>query len=139
MSLKRLGLSASYLLLAVKAQAAGGGLGAADNEPIRKLVGQVLLTPEYPSTPGAASVSIRGTQTHNYQPHASDHVRLILRGEDDVRRLALEKIAQRVDILQRNLGRRPFTGALKFLFGYRPQSVRLAVFRLWRCPRSPRT
>src|SRR5215471_16415829 len=37
MSLKRLGLSDSYVLLAVKAQAPGGGLGAADIEPIKKL------------------------------------------------------------------------------------------------------
>jgi hypothetical protein len=49
MSLKRLGLSDSYLLLAVKAQAAGGGLGAADIEPIRKLVAWAQKT--YPVNP----------------------------------------------------------------------------------------
>ena len=49
MSLKRLGLSDSYVLLAVKAQAAGGGLGAADIEPIKKLVGWAQKT--YPINP----------------------------------------------------------------------------------------
>ena len=49
MSLKRLGLSDSYLLLAVKAQAAGGGLGASDIEPIRKLVAWAQKT--YPVNP----------------------------------------------------------------------------------------
>jgi len=49
MSLKRLGLSDSYLLLAVKAQAAGGGLGAADIEPIKKLVAWAQKT--YPVNP----------------------------------------------------------------------------------------
>ena len=49
MSLKRLGLSDSYVLLAVKAQAAGGGLGAADIEPIQKLVAWAQKT--YPVNP----------------------------------------------------------------------------------------
>ena len=49
MSLKRLGLSDSYVLLAVKAQAAGGGLGAADIEPIKKLVAWAQKT--YPVNP----------------------------------------------------------------------------------------
>src|SRR4051794_19229381 len=49
MSLKRLGLSDSYVLLAVKAQAAGGGLGAADVEPITKLVAWAQKT--YPVNP----------------------------------------------------------------------------------------
>src|SRR5690349_15956557 len=49
MSLKRLGLSDGYVLLAVKAQAAGGGLGAADIEPIRKLVAWAQKT--YPVNP----------------------------------------------------------------------------------------
>src|SRR3954470_6347941 len=49
MSLKRLGLSDSYVLLAVKAQAAGGGLGAADIEPIKKLVAWAQET--YPVNP----------------------------------------------------------------------------------------
>src|SRR5262249_7418223 len=49
MSLKRLQLSDSYVLLAVKAQAAGGGLGAADIEPIKKLVGWAQKT--YPINP----------------------------------------------------------------------------------------
>jgi len=49
MSLKRLGLSDSYVLLAVKAQAAGGGLGAADIEPIMKLVAWAQKT--YPVNP----------------------------------------------------------------------------------------
>jgi TPR repeat protein len=49
MSLKRLGLSDRYVLLAVKAQAAGGGLGAADIEPIRKLVAWAQKT--YPVNP----------------------------------------------------------------------------------------
>jgi len=48
-SLKRLGLSDSYVLLAVKAQASGGGLGAADIEPIKKLVGWAQRT--YPVNP----------------------------------------------------------------------------------------
>src|SRR6266568_7481338 len=48
-SLKRLGLSDSYVLLAVKAQAAGGGLGAADIEPIKKLVAWAQKT--YPVNP----------------------------------------------------------------------------------------
>ncbi len=37
-SLKRLGLSDNYVLLAIKAQSAGGGLGTADDEPIKKLI-----------------------------------------------------------------------------------------------------
>jgi len=49
MSLKRLGLSDSYVLVAVKAQAAGGGLGAADIEPIKKLVAWAQKT--YPVNP----------------------------------------------------------------------------------------
>src|SRR5215510_16576083 len=49
MSLKRLGLADGYVLLAVKAQAAGGGLGAADIEPIRKLVAWARKT--YPVNP----------------------------------------------------------------------------------------
>jgi TPR repeat protein len=49
MSLKRLGLSDNYVLLAVKAQAAGGGLGAADIEPITKLVAWAQKT--YPVNP----------------------------------------------------------------------------------------
>ena len=49
LSLKRLGLSDSYVLLAVKAQGAGGGLGAADIEPIRKLVAWSQKT--YPVNP----------------------------------------------------------------------------------------
>jgi TPR repeat protein len=49
MSLKRLGLSDSYVLLAVKAQAAGGGLGTADIEPIKKLVAWAQKT--YPVNP----------------------------------------------------------------------------------------
>jgi len=49
MSLKRLGLSNSYVLLAVKAQGAGGGLGAADIDPIRKLVAWAQKT--YPVNP----------------------------------------------------------------------------------------
>jgi HEAT repeat protein/Sel1 repeat-containing protein len=48
-SLKRLGLSDSYVLLAVKAQGAGGGLGAADIEPIQKLVAWAQKT--YPVNP----------------------------------------------------------------------------------------
>src|SRR3954447_23077108 len=49
MSLKRLGLSDRYVLLAVKAQAAGGGLGAADVEPITKLLAWAQKT--YPVNP----------------------------------------------------------------------------------------
>jgi hypothetical protein len=49
MSLKRLGLSNSYVLLAVKAQGAGGGLGAADIDPIMKLVAWAQKT--YPVNP----------------------------------------------------------------------------------------
>jgi HEAT repeats len=49
MSLKRLGLSNSYVLLAVKAHGAGGGLGAADIEPIEKLVAWAQKT--YPVNP----------------------------------------------------------------------------------------
>jgi hypothetical protein len=49
MSLKRLGLSDGYVLLAVKAQGAGGGLGAADIEPIKKLVAWARKT--YPVNP----------------------------------------------------------------------------------------
>src|SRR5215470_6766452 len=49
MSLKRLGLSDSYVFLAVKAQAAGGGLGTADIEPIKKLVAWARKT--YPVNP----------------------------------------------------------------------------------------
>ena len=49
MSLKRLNLSDSYVLLAVKAQGAGGGLGAGDIEPIKKLVAWAQKT--YPVNP----------------------------------------------------------------------------------------
>jgi hypothetical protein len=49
MSLKRLGLSDSYVLVAVKAQAASGCLGAADIEPIKKLVAWAQKT--YPVNP----------------------------------------------------------------------------------------
>jgi hypothetical protein len=49
MSLKRLGLSDSYVLLAVKAQGADGGLGAADIEPIEKLV--AWAREKYPVNP----------------------------------------------------------------------------------------
>jgi hypothetical protein len=49
MSLKRLGFSNGYVLLAVKAQGAGGGLGAADIGPIRKLVAWAQKT--YPVNP----------------------------------------------------------------------------------------
>src|SRR5579871_5662846 len=49
MSLKRLGLSDSYVLLAVKAQSAGGGLGEADIAPIIKLVAWAQKT--YPVNP----------------------------------------------------------------------------------------
>ena len=37
-SLKRLGLSDDYVLLAIRAQSPGGGLGSADYEPIQKLL-----------------------------------------------------------------------------------------------------
>ena len=37
-SLKRMGLSDSYVLLAIRAQSSGGGVGKADYEPIRKLL-----------------------------------------------------------------------------------------------------
>src|SRR4051812_2096642 len=38
-SLKRLGLSDNYVLLAIRAQSPSGGLGKADYEPIQKLLG----------------------------------------------------------------------------------------------------
>jgi hypothetical protein len=37
-SLKRMGLSDSYVLLAIRAQSSGGGVGKADYEPIQKLL-----------------------------------------------------------------------------------------------------
>src|SRR5947209_2936986 len=37
-SLRRLGVSDDYILLAIRAQSPGGGLGKADYEPIRKLL-----------------------------------------------------------------------------------------------------
>ena len=48
-SLKRLGLSDEYVLLAIRAQNPGGGLGKADHEPIQKLLAWARKT--YPVTP----------------------------------------------------------------------------------------
>jgi hypothetical protein len=48
-SLKRLGLSDEYVLLAIRAQNPGGGLGKADHEPIQKLLAWAKKT--YPVNP----------------------------------------------------------------------------------------
>lgn len=48
-SLKRLGLSGQYVLLAIRAQSPRGGLGAADYEPIQKLLAWAEKT--YPVNP----------------------------------------------------------------------------------------
>jgi len=61
-SLKRLGLSDQYVLLAIRAQSPRGGLGAADFEPIEKLLGWAEKT--YPVNPRRIYMYGKGAGGH---------------------------------------------------------------------------
>src|SRR5690349_18851293 len=61
-SLKRLGLSDEYVLLAIRAQSPSGGLGAADFEPIEKLLAWAKRT--YPVNPRRIYMYGKGSGGH---------------------------------------------------------------------------
>ena len=61
-SLKRLGLSDDYVLLAIRAQSPGGGLGKADYEPIQKLLAWAKKT--YPVNPRRVYMYGKGSGGH---------------------------------------------------------------------------
>jgi hypothetical protein len=61
-SLKRLGLSEQYVLLAIRAQSPRGGLGAADYEPIQKLLAWAERT--YPVNPRRIYMYGKGAGGH---------------------------------------------------------------------------
>src|SRR5262245_27459243 len=61
-SLKRLGLSDQYVLLAIRAQSPGGGLGKADFEPIQKLL--AWAEKNYPVNPRRIYMYGKGSGGH---------------------------------------------------------------------------
>ncbi len=77
-SLKRQGLSDGYVLLAIRAQASGGGVGKGDYEPIQKLLDWAKKT--YPVNPrrvymyGKGSGGLCGGRVHHAAPRV-DHGR----------------------------------------------------------------
>src|SRR6476661_5407881 len=61
-SLRRLGLSDDYVLLAIRAQNPGGGLGSADYDPIQKLL--VWAQKNYPVNPRRVYMYGKGSGGH---------------------------------------------------------------------------
>ena len=77
-SLKRLGLSDDYVLLAIRAQSPGGGLGEADYEPIQKLLAWAKKT--YPVNPRRIYVYGKGSGGHVAGEFTMLHPNLITAG-----------------------------------------------------------
>src|SRR5581483_1564006 len=77
-SLKRLGLSDDYVLLAIRAQSPSGGLGAADYEPIEKLLAWAKRT--YPVNPRRVYMYGKGSGGHIAGGFPMMHPELIAAG-----------------------------------------------------------